>query len=1575
MHTFKKLPCMKKIYLPILLVINFLAYNQIQAQFPDCYGEQNWTIDISNTGPNNLEPGVVFDNDGGTITFTADGDFQGLSIDQPAGFPFDCSADDGLVMACITILADGMVSFDWNYTMQLFFEDPANEPFGYCLNGDNFISFVTAGVFENQSGTANISVSAGDELCLVQASYFSEEFQAVTTVSEFSAPSPTAAPVFVSTSSHPIIGAWVDGHVTLTDGTSTFEYDVTEFDNIIADVPFGFYNYTFSQTGGCFEEVTGTIEIDCGAIIPESGNVLLSIIDQGTELTSAPVFVLTSNHPIIGSWVDGHVSLTDGTNTFEYDVTEFDNIIADVPFGTYDYTFSQTGGCYPEVTGSLVVDCDAISPQSGNVLLNIIDLGEPSQTTAPVFVSTSSHPIIGAWVDGYVTLTNGFNSYEYNVTEFDNIIPDVAMGTYTYTFMQAGGCYPEVTGTLTVDCDAIIPQSGNVLLSIIDQGTEITAAPVFVSTSSHPIIGAWIDGHVTLTDGTNNFEYDVTEFDNIIADVPFGTYDYTFSQAGGCFKSVSGTLIVDCDAIIPQSGNVLLSIIDLGTELTSAPVFVLTSNHPIIGSWVDGHVSLTDGTNTFEYDVTEFDNIIADVPFGTYDYTFSQTGGCYPEVTGSLVVDCDAISPQSGNVLLSIIDLGEPSQTTAPVFVSTSSHPIIGAWVDGHVTLTDGFNTYEYNVTEFDNIIADVAMGTYTYTFTQAGGCYKAVTGTLTVDCNAIIPESGNVLLSIIDQGSEITAAPVFVSTSNHPIIGSWVDGHVTLTDGTNTFEYDVTEFDNIITDVPFGTYDYTFSQTGGCYPEVTGSLIVDCDAISPQSGNVLLSIIDLGEPSQTTAPVFVSTSSHPIIGAWVDGHVTLTDGFNTYEYNVTEFDNIIADVAMGTYTYTFVQAGGCYKAVTGTLTVDCDAIIPQSGNVLLSIIDQGTEITAAPVFVSTSSHPIIGAWVDGHVTLTDGTNTFEYDVTEFDNIIADVPFGTYNYTFSQAGGCYPDVTGMVTVDCDAIIPQSGNVLLSIIDQGTEITAAPVFVSTSSHPIIGAWVDGHVTLTDGTNTFEYDVTEFDNIIVDVPFGTYNYTFSQAGGCYPDVTGMVTVDCDAIIPQSGNVLLSIIDQGTEITAAPVFVSTSSHPIIGAWVDGHVTLTDGTNTFEYDVTEFDNIIVDVPFGTYNYTFSQAGGCYPDVTGMVTVDCDAIIPQSGNVLLSIIDQGTEITAAPVFVSTSSHPIIGAWVDGHVTLTDGTNTFEYDVTEFDNIIADVPLGTYSFTFSQAGGCYPDVTGMVTVDCDAIIPQSGNVLLSIIDQGTEITAAPVFVSTSSHPIIGAWVDGHVTLTDGTNTFEYDVTEFDNIIADVPFGTFNFTFSQAGGCYPDVTGMVTVDCDAIIPQSGNVLLSIIDQGTPIEVDTSVSQESNVLTANATGVSYQWVDCNNENAPIEGETNQTFTAMSNGSYAVIITDPDCPDYPEMSTCYEVTSVSTGDLDRSLSLALYPNPVADHLTINLSRPYADIDVQIFTVAGKRVKMVNSTNNSEIIINVAALPSGTYLIKVNADDFIHSSMLVKE
>ena len=550
----------------------------------------------------------------------------------------------------------------------------------------------------------------------------------------------------------------------------------------------------------------------------------------------------------------------------------------------------------------------------------------------------------------------------------------------------------------------------------------------------------------------------------------------------------------------------------------------------------------------------------------------------------------------------------------------------------------------------------------------------------------------------------------------------------------------------------------------------------------------------------------------------------------------------------------------------------------------------------------------------------------------------------------------------------------SGNVLLNIIDDGEELTSAPVFVLTSNHPIISSWVDGHVSLSDSANMYDYDVTELDNIITDVAFGTYDYTFTKAGGCYPPVSGSLVVDCDAINDMSGNVLLNIIDDGAELTSAPVFILTSNHPIIGSWVDGHVSLSDSANTYEDDVSEFDNIIADVAFGTYDYTFIKAGGCYPSVTGSLVVGCDAIDEMSGNVLLNVLDDGEEITSAPVFVLTSNHPIIGSWVDGHVSLSGSTNVYEYDVTEFDNIIADVVFGTYDYTFTKAGGCYPSVTGSLVVDCDATDEMSGNVLLNVLDDGAEITSSPIFILTSNHPIIGSWVDGYISLSDSANMYEYDVSEFDNIIADIAFGTYDYSFTQSGGCYPSVTGSLLVDCDAIEGMSGNVLLNIIDEGTQILIDTSITQVDAELTANATGVTYQWVDCNNDNQPIEGETNQVFTATSNGSYAVAITDTVCFE-TLLSSCIEVISLANKNIESSINLSYYPNPVTEIIYIEFNTNYKNIDIQIYSSLGQLVRELKVSNSIHSEINVSDFLSGSYILKVQADNKGNSFLIIKK
>jgi hypothetical protein len=290
------------------------------------------------------------------------------------------------------------------------------------------------------------------------------------------------------------------------------------------------------------------------------------------------------------------------------------------------------------------------------------------------------------------------------------------------------------------------------------------------------------------------------------------------------------------------------------------------------------------------------------------------------------------------------------------------------------------------------------------------------------------------------------------------------------------------------------------------------------------------------------------------------------------------------------------------------------------------------------------------------------------------------------------------------------------------------------------------------------------------------------------------------------------------------------------------------------------------------------------------------------------------------------------------------------------------------SYTYSVSALCYIGTDGDIMV--------SGADVSQSVSLDSQVNA-PVFVSVSSHPVIGAWVDGNINLTDGVNSYNADVTEFDNILADVAFGTYNYTFTPAGGCFPSVTGMLTVDCDAIEAQSGNVFFPILADQPEITIDITVAQEDTLLTANATGatIGYQWVDCNNGNAEIPGETNQTFISATSGSFAVIITDSICG-RSETSVCFDITPTGSdiGLINNDIEFSVFPNPVKERLTVSIERLYPEVRFELYSLTGQLIRKEIQLNVTDFQVNVSELVSGTYVVKLTADSKVRTALIFK-
>ena len=194
------------------------------------------------------------------------------------------------------------------------------------------------------------------------------------------------------------------------------------------------------------------------------------------------------------------------------------------------------------------------------------------------------------------------------------------------------------------------------------------------------------------------------------------------------------------------------------------------------------------------------------------------------------------------------------------------------------------------------------------------------------------------------------------------------------------------------------------------------------------------------------------------------------------------------------------------------------------------------------------------------------------------------------------------------------------------------------------------------------------------------------------------------------------------------------------------------------------------------------------------------------------------------------------------------------------------------------------------------------------------------------------WIDGN-TYTASNNT-----------------ATFNIVAGAANGCDSLVTLDLTIN-------------SVSDLTTSI---TGVT-----ITANNTGATYQWLDCDNNNAIIVGETGQTFSATSNGNYAVELTENGCVD---TSACVTILSVGILENDFGNNLIIYPNPTSGNFSIDLGDTYENIQIVITDVHGKRIESDNIIQSQILSLSIDE-SNGIYFVSLTAGDKRAVIRLVKE
>ncbi len=343
----------------------------------------------------------------------------------------------------------------------------------------------------------------------------------------------------------------------------------------------------------------------------------------------------------------------------------------------------------------------------------------------------------------------------------------------------------------------------------------------------------------------------------------------------------------------------------------------------------------------------------------------------------------------------------------------------------------------------------------------------------------------------------------------------------------------------------------------------------------------------------------------------------------------------------------------------------------------------------------------------------------------------------------------------------------------------------------------------------------------------------------------------------------------------------------------------------------------------------------------------------------------------------NTATHTLVGGSVNGcdsivTLNLTINSNNTGTDIisacdsyTWIDNVTytSSNNTATHTLTGANVNGCDSVVTLNLTINNSS----NGTDIVSACSSYTWIDNVTYTSSnnTATHTLTGANVNGcdsvvtlNLTINNSSNGTDIvsacgSYTWIDNV---------TYTSSNNTATHTLVGGNIN-GCDSI------VTLNL----TIINVDNSVTNNTPTLTANQSGASYRWLDCDNGNAVITGETSQNFTATVTGNYAVEITVGNCID---TSACENIVVVGVDKEKTNFNVSIFPNPTNGLITINFNDGLNQkTNYTVTSIEGKVITTQTNIVTNNVIIDLSNESKGVYFLKINSGNNNAVYKLIKQ
>lgn len=217
--------------------------------------------------------------------------------------------------------------------------------------------------------------------------------------------------------------------------------------------------------------------------------------------------------------------------------------------------------------------------------------------------------------------------------------------------------------------------------------------------------------------------------------------------------------------------------------------------------------------------------------------------------------------------------------------------------------------------------------------------------------------------------------------------------------------------------------------------------------------------------------------------------------------------------------------------------------------------------------------------------------------------------------------------------------------------------------------------------------------------------------------------------------------------------------------------------------------------------------------------------------------------------------------------------------------------------------------------------------------------------STSSGSLNFSWFDNNaagITLSNNAIVFQLHFTPL------VSSEVIPINFSNSP------TAMEFTTTNAVV---SHVTIS----GAAVVTNLETSVDGALVTALNDSATYVWLDCNNNNSIIPNATNQTYTATTNGDYAVQLTENGCVD---TSACATVMSVGIIKTSFPSEIIVYPNPTNGAFSVDLGRSYESLSTTIMDIKGNVIRS-EKHNQSDLLNLKIDEPVGAYILVVESED----------